>query len=70
MSDTPMKFISTPTGGEYVPLTEEEIAQQALDAITNAEIIALRDATNAARQSAVDKIAAIAGLTAEEKATL
>ena len=70
MSDTPMKLISSPSGDEYVPLTAEEIAQMELDAVASAEMQAQREAALAARASAVAKIAAAAGLTPEETATL
>jgi hypothetical protein len=75
MSDTLTKIVVDCSTGEVteLPLTPEEIAQREADAIAGAaaeaERLAALEATQAAKESANAKLAAL-GLTAEEIAAL
>ena len=75
MSDTLTKIVVDCSTGEVteLPLTPEEIAQREADAIAGAAVeaerIATLEATQAAKESANAKLAAL-GLTAEEIAAL
>jgi hypothetical protein len=75
MSDTLTKIVVDCSTGEVteLPLTPEEIAQREADAIAGAaaeaERVAALEATQAAKESANAKLAAL-GLTAEEIAAL
>jgi hypothetical protein len=75
MSDTLTKIVVDCSTGtvEELPLTPEEIAQREADAIAGAaaeaERVATLEATQAAKESANAKLAAL-GLTAEEIAAL
>ena len=75
MSDTLTKIVVDCSTGEVteLPLTPEEIAQREADAIAGAaaeaERLAALGATQAAKESANAKLAAL-GLTAEEIAAL
>ena len=75
MSDTLTKIVVDCSTGEVteLPLTAEEIAQREADAIAGAAVeaerIATLEATQAAKESANAKLAAL-GLTAEEIAAL
>jgi hypothetical protein len=75
MSDTLTKIVVDCSTGEVteLPLTAEEIAQREVDAAAGAaaeaERVATLEATQAAKESANAKLAAL-GLTAEEIAAL
>lgn len=76
MTDTPKKLIvDIATGTQtYIDLTPEEIAEREAYAVAaeaaEAERVAAEEAAQAAKESAQAKLAAVAGLTADEIAAL